>query len=220
MINSSMKLSLHNDSQRKINGTGGFTLLEMLVSTSLFIVAMLVIVSALISLETASRKARTIRIAADNVSAAVSSMSRAIRMGSYIHCGCTGLPTVLAQPQDCEISGVGTGELPASGNTCIAFEAQNGNPLIDTDQYVYRLWNNRIQRSVNSGVDWLDMTAPEIRIDALAFYVGGTTLNADQPYVTMLVRGTATSSSVKVNTTFDIETTVAVRTPNLNLIAP
>ena len=220
MINSNMKFSLRNDNQKKINDTGGFTLLEMLVSTSLFIVAMLVIVSALISLETASRKARTIRIAADNVSAAVSSMSRAIRMGSYIHCGCTGTHAVLAAPQDCEISGAGTGELPASGGTCLAFEAQNGNPLIDSDQYVYRLWNNRIQRSVNSGDDWLDMTAPEIRIDALAFYVGGTELNENQPYVTMLVRGTATYPIVKINTTFDIETTVAVRTPNLNLFIP
>ena len=64
------------------------------------------------------------------------------------------------------------------------------------------------------------MARPEMRIDALAFYVGGTELNENQPYVTMLVRGTATSPIVKINTTFDIETTVAVRTPNLNLFIP
>lgn len=216
-----MKFSLPHNGQKGRNTTGGFTLLEMLVSTSLFIVVMLVIVSALLSLELASRKARTIRIAADNVSAAISSMSRAIRMGSYIHCGCTGSHATLATPLDCKIDNAGTGVIsPGNGDTCIAFEAQNGDPMIDDDQFVYRLQNNRIQRSTRSGDanTWYDMTAPEIVIDSLAFYVGGSELNENQPFVTILVRGTATSSSIKVNTAFDIQTTVAVRTPNFDLI--
>lgn len=198
--------------QKKLNTRGGFTLLEMLVSTSLYVIAMLVIVSALISLESASRKARTIRVATDNVSAAVDSISRTIRMGSYFHCGCVGTRAELSTPSDCESNSTGGG-----GGTCIAFESQNGDPSSINDQYIYKLSGQQILRSTDTGTTWLNMTAPEISILKLAFYVGGTSPEADQPYVTMLISGSATSSRAKFNTTFDIQTTVAARTPNFDL---
>ncbi len=187
----------------------GFTLIEMIVSTSLFITAMLLVVGAMVSLESASRKARTARIATDNVTAALDSMSRNMRMGSNFHCGCAG---TLTTPLNCPMTdAVGNG-----GDVCLAFESQTGNPLIDTDQYVYRVSGNRIQRSTDSGATYLALTAPEINMTALRFYVTGTEPSLRQPYVTMVVRGTATSSS-KTSTSFDVQTTIGVRTPNFAL---
>ncbi len=213
-----MKFFLKTNAQKKLNTTGGFSLLEMLVATSLYVVAMLVIVGALISLESASRKARTIRVATDNVSAAIDSMSRTIRMGSYFHCGCTGTHAAISVPADCPINAAGTGVIAAGrGDTCLTFESQNGNPADVDDQYIYRLSGQQIQRSTNSGTSWLSMTAPEISIMQLAFYVGGTTLSGDQPYITMFISGSATSSLAKVSTSFDIQTTVSARTPNFLL---
>lgn len=185
---------------------GGFTLIEMIVSTSLFVTAMLLVVGAMVSLENASRKARTARIATDNVTAALDSMSRNIRMGTNFHCGCAG---TLTTPLNCpmtDATGIG-------GDVCLAFESQGGSLLDTTDQYVYRLSGNRIERSTNSGGGYLALTAPEINISLLRFYVTGTEVSLRQPYVTMLVRGVATSSS-KTTTTFDIQTTIGVRTPN------
>ena len=184
----------------------GFTLIEMIVSTSLFITAMLLIVGAMISLENASRKARTARIATDNVTAALDSMSRNIRMGSNFNCGCVA---PLTTPRNCPMmDALGNG-----GDVCLALESQTGSALDPNDQYVYRLSGNRIERSTNSGTTYLALTAPEINMTALRFFVTGTEPNLNQPYVTMVVRGTA-SSSRKTTTNFDVQTTIGVRTPN------
>ncbi len=191
------------------NSRAGFTLIEMIVSTSIFIIAMVIIIGALISLENASRKARAIRVATDNLSAAIDSMSRNIRMGTYIHCGAGG---VLTLPQDCAM----TDSLGAGGDTFLAFESQMGNPLLASDQYVYRLTGGHIERSTDGGVTYLNLTAPEINITDLRFYVTGTETNNNQPYVTMLVRGVV-SAGTKSSTEFDIQTTIGVRTPNFSL---
>lgn len=196
-------------SQKNIHASNpqlGFTLIEMIISTSIFIIAMLIIVGALISLENASRKSRAIRTATDNVSAAVDSMSRNIRMGTYIHCGSTGS---LNQPQNCPM----TDGLGAGGDTFLAFESQLGSASNDADQYVYRLNTGRIERSTDRGVTYLSLTAPEINITDLRFFVTGTETNVNQPYVTMLVRGVVLPG-ITSSTAFDIQTTIGIRTPN------
>ena len=213
--NRDMKLFLQKQFHRKRQAEGGFTLIEMMVSTSLFIITVLVIFGALISLESASRKARTIRVVSDNLSAAIDSMSRNIRMGSVIHCGCgTGSDTTpVDEPRDCEMSS-GTG---AGGEQCIIFENQKGSLLTTNDQFMYKLAGGSIMRSTTGlGGTFIAMTAPEMNINSLRFYAGGTTQNSEQAYVTIVIRGTA-SSTAKTNTSFDVQTTVSQRTPNFDL---
>lgn len=194
----------------------GFSLIEMIVSTSVFIVVMLIVVGAMISLDTASRKARAIRVAMDNISAATDSMSRNIRMGSYYHCGCgdstlrsVGDPTTSGDmsfpdtPRDCPMTDVdGNG-----GDQCIAFISQQD------DHIVYQLKDGRIQRSRDGGTTFIPLTAPEISVSDMKFFVNGTTLNSQQPAITMLLRGKA-SLSGKVVTDFNLQTTLGSRTPN------
>ena len=190
---------------------GGFTLLEMIVSTSIFIVVMLMIIGALISLTDASRKARSTRIVLDNLSAATDSMSRNMRMGSYFHCGCEANPLNYATPQSCPtMDPQGNG-----GATCLAFEAASGNPLSPNDQVVYQLntTSHTIERSIDGGQTFVGLTAPEIVMSDLRFFVYGTTVRVDQPSVTMLLRGTATLTA-KTSTAFNMQTTIAARTPN------
>ena len=189
----------------------GFSLIEMIVASSIFIIVMLVIVGAMISLDSASRKARTIRTTMDNVSAAADSISRNVRMGSYYHCGCGGVsdpgyPTI---PQDCPM----TDRDGNGGDVCLGFESQQGDLGSSGDQIVYRLNNNRIERSRDSGVTFVPLTAPEIKINDLRFYVYGTTLNLTQPVVTKVIRGVATLNG-KTVTDVNLETTIGSRTPN------
>ena len=195
----------------------GFSLIEMIVSISIFLIAILIIIGALISLSDASRKARSIRVVTDNLSAALDSMSRNIRMGGYYHCGC-GSPTTPGDttfpnsPRDCPM----TDNLGGGGDACFAFEGQYGDPTNVNDQIVYRLYGNRIQRSTDSGATFKNLTAPEINISSLRFYVYGTTPAQDQPMVTMLLRGAA-STSIRTATDFNVQTTISGRTPNFNL---
>ncbi len=197
---------------KKAGKKNGFTLIEMIVSMSIFTIALLIIVGALISLENASRKARTVRIVTDNLSAAIDSMSRNVRMGTYYHCGCVGPYTT---PLNCPM----TDDTGGGGATCLAFESQRGDPSISTDQYIYRLSGNRIERSTDGGSTFLALTAPELDVTNLRFYVTGTETSSNQPYVTMIVRGSA-STTPRTATDFNIQTTIGERTPNFDFTAP
>ena len=204
--------------QSKLNitekGQGGFTLIEMTVASSMFITAVVIIMGALVSLETASRKVRATQIVMDNLGAALDSMSRTMRMGNTFNCGCGGAS--MDTPTQCEM----TNTPGTSGDTCIAFEHQNGNLTIPTDQFLYRRsvisGNGRIERSKNSGTSWEAMTAPEINITDLKFWVGGVAIATQQPYIIMVIRGTAVTGP-KSSTTFNVQTTISQRVPNLDL---
>ena len=193
--------------------TSGFSLLEMIVAIGIFLTALMIILGALVSINDAARKARSERIVTDNLSAAIDSMSRSIRTGSNFHCGCggggdPGFPTTA---RDCTM----TDTVGSGGDICLALEGQQGNVNNVADQIVYKLSGGRIQRSTDSGASYLFLTAPELSIANRKFYVyGATTPKVDQPAVTMLIRGSA-STTQRTATNFDVETTVSALTPNL-----
>lgn len=195
----------------------GFTLIEMIVASTIFTIVMLIIVGGLISLNNESRKSRSIRLVTDNLSAAIDSMSRNMRMGAYYHCGCgtAGVPATAGDinypdgARDCPL----TDSLGNGGDQCFAFESQFGNPNLAIDQFVYRLSNHRIQRSKDGGATFVDLTAKEINIDDMRFFVLGSTPDTNQPVVTVVIRGTA-SVTPAVSTSFNIQTTLGSRTPN------
>jgi type II secretory pathway pseudopilin PulG len=206
--------------QTHTTNTKGFTILEIIVSTSIFVIIMLIVVGALISLNNESKKARSIRVVTDNLSAAIDSMSRNIRMGSYYHCGC-GDPITLGDltyptlPRDCQMDPLGGG-----GDQCFAFESQFGNPALTQDQYIYRLSSDhRIERSRDGGANFVALTAPEITVKDMHFYVFGSTPDDDQPFVTLVLRGTASVTPTSA-TAFNIQTTLGSRTPNFSVATP
>jgi prepilin-type N-terminal cleavage/methylation domain-containing protein len=207
----------------KVSAKAGFTLVEMIVASSIFTIVMLVVVGSLISLNNESRKSRSIRLVTDNLSSAVDSMSRNMRMGAYYHCGCgtAGTPSTPGDvnypdgPRDCPM----TDALGGGGDQCFAFESQFGDQSVSLDQYVYRLSNHRIQRSKDGGATFIDLTAPEITINDLRFFVMGSTPDAHQPAVTVLIRGTA-SVTPKIATDFNVQTTLGSRTPNYSFFTP
>ena len=187
---------------------------------------MLIIVGGLISLNNESRKSRSIRLVTDNLAAAIDSMSRNMRMGAYYHCGCGtngvgGGPVTAGDSnypdgaRDCPM----TDNLGGGGDQCFSFESQFGDPSASLDQYVYRLFNHRIQRSKDGGSTFIDLTAPEISVNDMHFYALGSTPDAHQPLVTLVIRGTA-SVTPKVSTDFNVQTTLGSRTPNYSYFTP
>ena len=178
----------------------GFTLVEMIVAVGLFTVVMLVSMGALLSLTGANRKAQALQSVMNNLNVALDGMVRSARMGSNYHCG-SG--TYLGDGSDnC-----------AGGGTQLVFEPFGGNPM-SSDQWVYS-YNSatkRVYKSVDGGNHTFAITAPEVTIDSMTFYVIGTKRSDFfQPKIVMVAKGTAGAASSKTRTSFSIQATAIQR---------
>jgi len=67
----------------------GFTLVEIIVSLSIFIVVAIIALGALIKIVNANAKAQTLQSAFTNLNFALDGMSRGIRLGHDVHCEST-----------------------------------------------------------------------------------------------------------------------------------
>ena len=181
----------------------GFTLVEMIVAFGVFAVIMVMATGSLISLLDANHQAQALKTVVNNLHFALENMSRAIRTGTTYHCDVT-LGDVTA-PRDC------AQESPASS---AVFAARDGKRV------AYRQNGGALERAVvAAGEEWrlslsgpyVPITAPEIPIEKLRFYVAGTSLTDDeQPRVLIVMRGFMQGKS-KVANRFDIETLVSQR---------
>jgi len=167
----------------------GFTLIEMIVSVSIFTIVVFVGVGALLNISDANRKSNAIRAVMDNLNFSMESMGRNIRTGySY----------------SCSDSGVGSGNCPTGGNQ-IDFTDQDGIEV----KYRYDSTNKGIMISENGG-PFLNITAPEVRIEDLTFYVTGVGADDRQPKVVISINGVA-GLKEKHQTSFTVQTTISQR---------
>lgn len=181
----------------------GFTLIEMMVSVSIFAMVMVTATGALLSILDANRKAQFQQISFSNIDFALESMSRAIRVGSQFRCISGSYSNAnVDQTQDC-----------SSGASAFAFEPYGGSPSTPNDQVVYRLNGNQIERSTTGGggSSFVPMTSPEIVIEGLTFYVRGSGLgDGRQPVVLISLYGRA-GTTTKSRVDFNLQTTVTQR---------
>lgn len=180
----------------------GFTLVEMIVSVALFAVVMLVCVGALLSLVNANRKAQALQSVMNNLNIALDGMVREIRMGSLYYCA-SNISQLSANytPQSCQL-----------GGDAFAFEPYNKTIADPPTVYSYNATTKRIYKSVE-GASPIPITAPEVTIEEMRFYVVGTDRanDYDQPKVVIMVKGTAGSATAAVRTTFHIQATAVQR---------
>lgn len=182
-------------------GNRGFSLIELIVAVALFSIVMLVSVAALLALVDANRKAQALQSVMNNLNVALDGMVRSIRMGTDYHCG--GPPYGAASP--------------CAGGKTFAFESFDGDPATDSDQWVYSFEQDengvgRIYKSESGGTGWLPITAPEVSIDDMKFYVVGTdTADNVQPKVVISIKGTAGADKVKTKSSFSIQATSVQR---------
>lgn len=178
----------------------GFTLIELTVSVSLFIVIMLVAVGALLSLVDANRKARALESVINNLNITLDGMVRAIRMGSHYNCGDAGLPDPL--------SGANCPE----GASTFSFAPYGSDGDDQSERFVYTFSGGQLYRSEAGGANPVTITAPEVSISDIQFYVVGTVVgDVVQPKVVMVVKGTA-GATEKTQSTFYIQATAVQRT--------
>lgn len=183
----------------------GFTLLEMLVSLSVFSVALFIIMVTLFSVFNAQRKAIAIQNAQDNLRFAFEHMTKEIRVGRVFHCGISG---TLTQPQNCP-----SGSIPSS------FSFKN-----DVGQTVtYEVVSNQLVKSSTASrpcdnnpptlADCQRITAPEVVIvDRIAFYVDGSAaFDGKQDRITIILEGQVRDPRGIGTAELNLQTTVSKR---------
>jgi len=196
---------------KKITTTQGFTLIEVLVSLSLFTVVVTMAVGTLLVLIDANGKQQSAQSVVTNMSFALDSMTREIRTGYFYEC--ESLSSSLT-----ETSGSVYNDC-ASGATNFAFSESGGSLTggMDSNRIAYRLNGTAIERRLGNpatnGVNWRAITAPEVVVDTLEFIVTGARpysdggINVKSPIVTIFVSGTAGNVS-GLDTSFNLQTTV------------
>lgn len=170
----------------------GFTLLEMLVALSVFVVILTVMMGSIVSIVDSNQKSRNKTSSLDGLNFTLESMSRLIRFGTNYHCGSTGN---LYTPQDC-----------ASPNNSFSFRSADGSLV------TYYLSSGVINRTVNGGTAY-PLTPPDVFIQSLGFRVfGSSAYGVDylQPRVVMTIAGYSGSKS-STRSNFNLQTTVSQR---------
>lgn len=168
----------------------GFTLFEMIVSLGIFSTCMLIILSSLLSITSAQKKAVSISTVEDNLRFAIDSISKEIRTGYDYDCGATGVPGSCS-----------------SGATSFAFNP--GRTGITKVAYQLNTTDQSIEKSIDSG-PFYPLTGSDIRIKKLNFYVAGAeTSDGFQPQVTIVLQ--AEMGSGREKSAFNVQTTITQR---------
>ena len=166
----------------------GFTIIELMVSLTIFIIIMMISMGSILGIFAANRKSRSQRAVMNNLNLALESMSKEMRYGENYHCG-GGSITL---PQNC-----------AEGDTLLSFFSS------ENKQITYRLNNNAIEKEVDNA-GFLPITAPEVVIENLTFYALGAGADTSQPKVLIRIKGYAGVAN-KGKSDFILETLVSQR---------
>lgn len=173
----------------------GFTLIELMVSVSVFIIVMVISMGSILSVIDANRKSQSLRSVMDNLNYTLESMTRSIRFGTSYHCDIN--QGIVSMPRDC-----------AGGASSIAVRSSSGV------QVVYKLVNGRLVRTLNGTTDYY-LTGSDVTITKANFWVTGSDpyasgANLSQPRVVVVLSGYVGIKQT-THSTFTIETTISQR---------
>lgn len=198
--------------KRRTKNLGGFTLVEMIVAIGLFTIVTFLVMSAFLTVVSADKHSRGVRIATDNLSLALEDMVRRIKTGSqYI---CDG-------GNECVENNSQWGD----GGTKFQFIDQDGMPMYYTrgvgpgnlpggcGNVLYTATQGCIIRATDTTL--AVATSPEIDIKDLIFWLYGADSSDDiQPFVRILVDGLV-KVSASDSPRFQIEALVTQRQPDV-----
>ena len=88
---------------------GGFTLIELMVSISIFLIVMVICLGAVLAIVDGNKKAQSINSVSNNLNSAIESMVRDIKTGFGYSCGSQSVP-LASTAYDVGAASCGTGE--------------------------------------------------------------------------------------------------------------
>jgi prepilin-type N-terminal cleavage/methylation domain-containing protein len=174
----------------------GFTLIEIMVSLSVFIVIMTVSLGSILSILEANDKSQTKKTAMDNLNFALESMSRTVRFSTNYYCGTTS--TNPPPAVDCDF-----------GGSSLSVRSPDGSLI------VYSLSGGRLIKTVTvAGVAGVasPVTSSEVTINRLTFYVLYSAPPPDlrQPRVLLILSGTV-GTKTSTQSVFNLQTLMSQR---------
>lgn len=170
----------------------GFTLIELMVATSLFIVIMLSAMGSLFMLLDESKNSRALRVAMENVNFAMDSMTRSIRMGTDYYC-----------------NGASTSCINGSELSFVP-QSQSSDTPSSRITYEFDSTNYTIKRSNGDSIG-VPIISPEVKIDLLNFNikVPSSSQSLIQPSVYITIKGRVMVKGVP--TSFALQTLASQR---------
>ena len=191
------------------NKKTGFTLIEMMVAVFVFSVVMTLATGAIFSIINAYKTSQALKSVMDNLNSALDSMSRDIRYGTVYHCGNNNV-TSYTSPVSCPDSSPGSPD-----HTIFAFlDKLQVHTMIYTFQSDQADGSGYIKKCTDNTSNCVRLTAPEVHIKNLNFYVSGAQAgDPGQPQLQISISGYAKAGSNESD--FNIETMVDQR--NLTL---
>jgi prepilin-type N-terminal cleavage/methylation domain-containing protein len=176
----------------------GFTLIEMLVSTAIFTIVMVIALGALLALSESDRRAETIKAVVNNLNFALDAISRSVRTGTGYHCGSIA-------GGDCAVSGGSSFYYTDSSGNFIEYTFDNSSATCGQTGAI-----GCIERSVSNG-PLQPITAPEVVITKMNFYlIGSTPGDVYQPKLTMELYGYVMGEQGR-QVPFNLQTSVTQR---------
>ncbi len=200
-----------NQKKQGLPAQAGFTLIEMMVATSIFIIIMIMAMGALLVSSDAAKQAQGLREAMDNVNFAMDSMSRSLRIGTHYYCITSGsvnlsIPGFPLTGNDCSLNG-------GSPGTAVAFVPASSTDIPPGNAVAYVKQDrgngtSSLQRCISTGC--VDIVAPNVDIQTLEFFVKGSNPNDSiQPSVYILMQGTVMVKNIP--TSFALQTLASQR---------
>lgn len=187
----------------------GLILLELVVALGIFLAVMTIGMGAVLAMYGLNKKSQSLKLVMTNLNFAVESMAREIVVGTDYRCDDSD-----TDPPDCPMGGPGGGAITFCSS--------------ENERIVYKFDSNAIKRSIQPmtadgqcpsqpSSSFLSITAPEVAIDTLSFFVEGTeTVDCEkQPRVVILIEGVA-GVREEEKSEFSIQTTVSQRVPKIN----
>jgi len=198
--------------------------MELIVSLGVFISIMTIGMGAVLQMFGLNQKSQSLKTIMVNLNFALDSMAREIVVakvkdtnlhGSSLRCGNADQMNV---PQDCT--------LEDGGDDFLTFCNSDGYALAysfnSVDASIERLISDSSGCPTTFGTaEWQRITAPEVVIENLTFYVSGATNEnpGRQPKVLLIVEGEA-GVKEDVKSKFEVQTTLSQRTPDLSTVLP
>ncbi|MEK7194058.1 MAG: type II secretion system protein [Patescibacteria group bacterium] len=175
----------------------GFTLIEIMTAVSVFAIVTTISMGSILTVFDVNRKSESIKTVMDNLNLSVESMAREMRFGTNYVCSPPSSFSSIPSPAICPAGGIS-----------VAF-LDNLNAMV-----IYRKNGSTIEKSRDGGSNYISVTAPEITINDLQFYVFGALKEAGgsqrQPKVIIKIKGTA-GTKQGTQTDFTVQTMVSQR---------
>lgn len=197
----------------------GFTLIEMIVSLGVFAVVVTITTGALLMLITTNQRFQYEQNIMSNLSFAIDSMTREMRMGYNYNCQTAAAST------SAPFTGAHESLLSTTTNDCASPRPAGQNargvsfyeggdsitgPSSNRIMYFYDFTAKKIYRRVGDGVSQ-SLISDAVQITSAEFFVTGSGSAAGQPTITIYLKAKAAEDTTASPRTYSIQTTVSQR---------